>query len=271
VAHPQIAAFARMADGNDMPLRKIEGQKTLLGRTMHTIVYDPKNDEISVPQDFAHAIMTYRGDADGEATPLRILQGPKTLLNGPERHAVDWVNDETYVPQGNEILVFNRRDNGNVAPKRIFKGPDTKLGADAMAVDTLNNLLVVVGPYEAEGLKIRMYPRTATGNVKPLRQVGGPKSMIKRLGGPFALHQPKGWIVMTMRPAEAGVLGGDDSFTGIWSVFDDGDVPPRWTIGGPRGALIMPRGVAIDEKNKNIIVTDKRLNAILTYHFPEIF
>jgi hypothetical protein len=29
--------------------------------------------------------------------------------------------------------------------------------------------------------------------------------------------------------------------------------------------------VAIDEKNKNIIVTDKRLNAILTYHFPEIF
>ena len=33
----------------------------------------------------------------------------------------------------------------------------------------------------------------------------------------------------------------------------------------------MPRGVALDEKNKNIIVTDKRLNAILTYHFPEIF
>jgi len=271
VAHPQIAAFARLADGNDMPVRKIEGQKAKLGRTMHSIIFDPVHDEFSVPQDFAGAILTFRGDANGEESPIRIIQGSKTLLNGPERHTVDYVNNEIYVPQGNEILVFNRLDNGDVAPKRIIKGPDTKLGADAMAVDPVNNLLVVVGPYEDEPLKIRIYPRTAEGNAKPLREIGGPKSMIKRLGGPFALYPPKGRIIMTMRPREAGVLGGDDSFTGIWSVFDNGDVPPRWTIGGPRGDLVMPRGVALDEKNKNIIVTDKRLNGILTYHSPEIF
>lgn len=271
MAHPQIAAFARLADGNDMPVRKIEGQNTKLGRTMHSIIYDPLNDELSVPQDFAHAIMTFRGDADGQDAPIRIIQGPNTMLNGPERHTVDWINDEIYVPQGNEIIVFNRLDEGNVAPKRIIKGPDTKLGADAMAVDTVNNLLVTVGPYEEEGLKIRMYPRSAEGNTPPLRQVGGPRSMITRLGGPFALIPERGRIVMTMRPREVGVLGGDDSFTGVWSVFDDGDIPPQWTIGGPRGDLIMPRGVAIDAANQNIIVTDKRLNAILTYHFPEIF
>ena len=271
MAHPQIAAFARLADGNDMPVRKIEGQKTKLGRTMHSIIYDPAHDELSVTQDFAHAVMTFRGDANGEDGPIRIIQGPKTRLNGPERHTVDWINDEILVPQGDEIIVFSRTDNGDVAPKRIFKGPDTKLGADALAVDPVNNLLVVVGPYEKEGLKIRMYPRTAEGNVKPLREVGGPKSMITRLGGPFALYPPKGRIIMTMRPREAGVLGGDDSFTGVWSVFDDGDIPPHWTIGGPNADLIMPRGVALDEKNKTVIITDKRLNAILTYHFPEIF
>ena len=271
MAHPQIAAFARLADGNDMPVRKIEGQKTKLGRTMHSIIYDPAHDELSVTQDFAHAVMTFAGDANGEDGPIRIIQGPKTRLNGPERHTVDWINDEILVPQGDEIIVFNRTDNGDVAPKRIFKGPDTKLGADALAVDPVNNLLVVVGPYEKEGLKIRMYPRTAEGNVKPLREVGGPKSMITRLGGPFALYPPKGRIIMTMRPREAGVLGGDDSFTGVWSVFDDGDIPPHWTIGGPNADLIMPRGVALDEKNKTVIITDKRLNAILTYYFPEIF
>ena len=140
-----------------------------------------------------------------------------------------------------------------------------------MAVDTVNNLLVVVGPYPDEPLKIRIYPRDASGNTKPLREIGGPKSMINRLGGPFALYPPKGRIIMSMRPREVGVLGGDDSFTGVWSVYDDGDIPPHWTIGGPRGELIMPRGVALDEKNQNVIITDKRLNAIFTYHFPEIF
>jgi hypothetical protein len=33
----------------------------------------------------------------------------------------------------------------------------------------------------------------------------------------------------------------------------------------------MPRGVAIDEKNRSIIASDKRLNAVLTFYFPEAF
>ena len=28
---------------------------------------------------------------------------------------------------------------------------------------------------------------------------------------------------------------------------------------------------ALDVKNKNMLVSDKRLNAVLTFHFPEIF
>jgi hypothetical protein len=33
----------------------------------------------------------------------------------------------------------------------------------------------------------------------------------------------------------------------------------------------MPRGIALDVKNKNMLVSDKRLNAVLTFHFPEMF
>ena len=66
-------------------------------------------------------------------------------------------------------------------------------------------------------------------------------------------------------------LSSDDSFVGIWSVHDSGDVPPKWTIGGPKGVLKMPRGIALDVKHGNMMVSDKRLNAVLTFHFPELF
>ena len=55
------------------------------------------------------------------------------------------------------------------------------------------------------------------------------------------------------------------------SIEDNGDVPPRWRVGGPKGVLLMPRGVALDPKHKELIVSDKRLNAVLTFSFPEMF
>jgi hypothetical protein len=73
VAHPQIAAFARLADRVQSPARRIEGQKTLLGRTMHAIHYNEVRDEIVVPQQFAQAILTFRGGATGEEAPIRII------------------------------------------------------------------------------------------------------------------------------------------------------------------------------------------------------
>ena len=87
---------------------------------MHSIIYDPIHDEISVPQDFAHAILTFRADASGEQPPIRILQGPDTRLNGPERHTVDPVNNEIFVPQGDEILVFDREAVGNTGATSAF-------------------------------------------------------------------------------------------------------------------------------------------------------
>jgi hypothetical protein len=62
-----------------------------------------------------------------------------------------------------------------------------------------------------------------------------------------------------------------NSFVGIWSIRDNGDVPPRWKIGGPRSTLKKPRGVALDPAHKEVIVADMRLNAVLTYFLPELF
>ena len=257
-----------MANTNTKPTRKLEGQKTLLGRTMHSIAYDPIHDDFTVPQPFAQALLTFRGGATGEEAPIRVIQGPHTQLEAPERLDVDYVNNEIIVPLGESILVFPRGQNGDVAPIRVLKGPNTTLGAEAVGVDTVRNLLVAAGVGK-DGLFFRIFNRTAQGDTKPLRMIGGKNSKFGRLCGPFDMYSPKGGIIATGRGP--GLLASEEAFMGIWSDEDNGDVPPRWTIGGPHGIFRMPRGVAIDEKHKSIIASDKRLNSVLTFYFPEAF
>jgi hypothetical protein len=271
VAHPQIATFARLADANAKPIRKLEGQKTLLGRTMHAVAYDEIHDEFMVPVPLSQSILIFRGAAQGDEAPIRVIQGPKTQLIEPERLAVDPVNNEIYVPHDDTILVFPRAANGDAAPVRILRGPDTGLGAGAVGVDTIRNLLVVGGGGGGQGggSRFRIYDRTAQGNTKPKRVIGGPNSGFLSMGGPFAVYSPKGWIITTVRGR--GELASNEAYLGIWNVEDEGDVPPRWRVGGPNGVFQMPRGVTIDAKNKSIIASDKRLNAVMTFYFPEAF
>src|SRR5204863_3062951 len=120
--------FARLADGGAKPMRKIEGQKTYLSRTIHAIAYDEVHDELVLPVPFPQAILTYRGAANGEEPPLRVIQGPLTQMNSPNRLGIDSVNGEIAVPEGDRVLIFRREANGNVAPIRVIKGPDTELG-----------------------------------------------------------------------------------------------------------------------------------------------
>ena len=234
---------------------------------MHGIAYDEIHDEFTVPQQFAQAILTFQGGANGEVAPLRVIQGSRTRLESPARVAVDGVNNEIYVPEEG-VLVFDRLANGNVAPKRVIEGPDTGLGAGDVHIDPVNNLIVVsVGEGGGRGTRFLVFDRTANGNVKPKMTIRGPRSM----GGPFAIYPPKKLIIATNRPTGAA-LSGKDSYLGVWSYersSDDG--VPLWTIGGPNGIFEMPRGVALDVKNKSILVSDKRLNSVFTFLLPEMF
>ena len=144
--------------------------------------------------------------------------------------------------------------------------------AEAVAVDTVHNLLVVGGAARRGEARLFIFNRTDEGNAMPKAVIGGPKSRLHILGGPFAVYPPKGEIIASVRGgSEYGLLASDEAFVGIWSTQDNGDVPPRWTIGGPKGVLRMPRGVALDPQNKSMLVSDKRLNAVLTFYFPEMF
>ena len=278
MAHPQIAAFARLAKENAMPTRLLAGQSTRLGRSMHDIRYDAVHDEFLVTNPFAQAILVFRGGASGEEPPIRIIQGPTTQLTGglfsggADRLDVDPVHDEIFIPGGDRILVYPRTGNGDVPPLRIIEGPDTRLRrVNSIAVDPLHHVVVAgTGSRYQDGYAaILIYNRTAEGNVKPRGMIMGPKT------GLISVHQlrvnpDRGWIVM----AQAGSYGDlepEEVFIGVWSINDNGNVAPRWKLGGPNSIMKKPRGIALNPKDKEIYVADMRLNAALTYYFPEIF
>jgi hypothetical protein len=259
-------------------------------RTIHDMAYDNVHDEIIVPSFYAFAILTFRGDANGNVAPVRKIWGPHTRLKNPQAVAVDGVHGEIFVPQGNQVLVFPREADGDVAPIRVVEGPDTGLGAGRVTIDPVHDLLITANATgeaaEAGGggggrgggrrlAAIRIFDRTANGNAKPLRIITGEATKDAWL---MTMYPEKGVIFAVVRPGNTGGLEGDisgryllDDYVGVWSVFDNGDVPPRLTIGGPNVLLKDARGIAVDPKSKDVMVSDKTLNAVFRFHVPEAF
>jgi len=257
-----------------MPKRLIQGQATKLGRSVHNIRYDPVHDEIIGAHPVAQAILVFRGGADGNEAPLRVIQGPKTQLWDPDYVGVDGVHNEIYVSSGERVLVFPQQANGDVAPLRVIEGPDTMLGrmrGAPQVVPELNLMVVAAGniPGKPGNGKLLIFNRTDNGNVKPLRVISlGPKAGY--FGGDFVVS-PKGFILI---PGGGGGEGGEggqaNSVIKIWSVYDNGDVPPRWIFGGPKSKLA-GGNVALNSKLKEIIVHTGDENGMSGYSLPEIF
>ncbi len=137
-----------------MPVRALEGQKSMISRTMHSLAYDSVHDEIVVNSPLAQAILMFRGSANGEEPPARFIQGPHTQIQGTDydgndKMTYDEVHGEIIIPvAGPKVLVFSRESNGDAAPIRVLAGPDTQIrgsrrGHPLVGVDPVNNLLIV--------------------------------------------------------------------------------------------------------------------------------
>lgn len=264
-----------MAQENTSARRKLEGQKTLLTRTMHDLAFDPIHDEIVVTSPFAQAILTFRGGATGEEPPVRVIQGPHTRIvedRALDRVTIDPVNNEIYViTSASNILVFPREANGDVAPIRVIGGPDVPIGSrPGMRVDPIRNLLVV-GTGQGGGGQggMLVFDRLATGNARPRAVIPGP-----RTGDQFALYPPAGLIITH----NSGIIEG-------WSL-DEGlrlfanatgnekpDYRPRWRITGqiPESYRGGGSGIALNPANKEILTASGPQNTIWTFSVPEAF
>lgn len=231
---------------------------------MHDVHYNPVDDEIVVPNPFANAILTFRGGANGQEAPIRTIQGPNTELGGPDRLAIDVVHREIFVPNrewpnGSAVAVYPLDGSGDVRPTRILGGPDTKLGRNdpSVAIDPLHNLMVVSN---REAKSILVFDRNASGNTKPLRVIRGPNTLIGNING--LVVYPEGKLVMLAIPGHG---------IGMWSLDDDGDVPPKWAVTGSQTTLKAPFAVALNPKDKEIYVTDMGLNGLVVFSTPEVF
>jgi len=287
VNHPQIAAFARLARENTPYLRSIEGQKSLLGRTMHDLAYDPIHDEIVVTSPLAQAILTFRGGANGQEAPIRVIQGPRTGIMGvgaTGKVSIDPHNNEIILATPKqEIRVFAREANGDVAPIRILSGPDTRLNlgrqttgggnTPAIRIDPIHNLLIVpiagqgddarpINFNEGDGEwgrggQVLIFDRTARGNTKPRAVIRGPV----RLGNQFEVYAPNRLMLTHSR----------DTLE-LWKIPDSGESSePPLRIPAPLGRSSADTGIALDPAHKEVIIASAAGNRILTFSVPEVF
>jgi hypothetical protein len=194
-----VLSFRGDFNGQDAPIRVLQGPKTRIQRP-DTLYVDPIHDEVFVDQGDT-AILVFDRTASGDVPPKRVIEGKKTLLRSIFGVAVDPVRnlllvanrseggEDSDVPDG--VLVFNRTDEGDVAPRAIIAGPltgilrirqlevDPERGLVFVAVknnfDSYNLKDALPGPWNPDrpGF-IGIWNVTDNGNVAPRGVIKGP-------------------------------------------------------------------------------------------------
>lgn len=281
MSQPRISVYAGSANGNVVPTRIIQGEKTLQARTSHYIAIDTVRDELIVPNPFAQAILFFRGGADGNEPPRRVLQGPKTMLSQPDNVAVDAVHKEVYVAQftNDAILVFSNTAQGDAAPLRWLRGPKTMLDRPIrVEVDPINNVMAVVNDHQ-----ILIFDRTAEGDTPPKWVLSGPKAGVgTSVGTRDVKLYPQGRKIIagglirdtsraaddpTPRAAGFGYRG--QRFIGAWNYGDTGDVPPVIQLNSTPLSRVPGSRLAINPDNQELIVGGD--GVVHVYSLPEMF
>ena len=124
-----VLVFRGDAKGEEAPIRVIQGPHTDILRP-ETVALDLRHNEIVVGEDGGKDILVFSREANGDSTPLRVIRGPKTRLDevrgvavDPGRNLIVVSSRSNHEPTG--IFIFNRTDNGDVAPRAVIAGPNT--------------------------------------------------------------------------------------------------------------------------------------------------
>jgi hypothetical protein len=208
---------------------------------------------------------------------------------------VDPVHDEILVGDttARTIFIFDRRANGDVAPKRALYGDKTRLlDVVGVATDPVRNV-IVAATRSASTIGLVTFNRTDTGNVEPRTVIAGPhtglghfrqvavdsatgriflaqQSMREKQLEPYRGDRPRTPEEFEKaREASTGRTG--PGFIGVWDIDDNGDVPPRALIQGPASRLIAPGGVALNPKRGEIYASDGGSSAYYAYILPQFF
>ncbi len=202
-----VVVYRKMAEGDEKPLRTIQGKATLL-EDPHGVAVDTGRDLLFVA-NYGNArqpgvggsgtfqppsISVYPRTASGDVAPVAVIKGPNTQLNWPAGIAVDPEGGELFVANdaADSILVFRVTDQGNATPLRVLKGPRTRLkNPTGVTLDLENGELWVsnFGNHSAT-----VFSLTADGDTPPLRTIrAAPQEKLALgIGNPGAVaYDPK--------------------------------------------------------------------------------
>lgn len=247
-----IRVFPAYADGDVAPLRVLDSP--ILGQ-VRTLSLDPLHGEI-VATASGCCVAGFALNASGSAPWLRMLSwgggsGSVTQLNSPASLAYLAASDEVAVadsdagpPYAPKVLVFNRTDAGNTAPKRVLQGAQTGLGdwAGGIAWDGGAHVLYVAAntsnPDSTISARILAFDDQANGDVVPLRTIAGAATQLEL---PPGAHL-QGLAIDPNRQRLIASVSADtnaaDNRLLVFSLVDNGNIAPLQTIGGTNTGML---------------------------------
>jgi DNA-binding beta-propeller fold protein YncE len=268
ILNDSIRVYGRTDSGNIAPTRIISGASTGLSHPKG-IAVDTVNNEILVNNNVANSlndsIMVYGRTVSGNIAPIRTISDISFGVSYPGSIAVDTVNNEIYEVSAFDIAnvggmikvysitVYGRTDSGKTVPVRTISfSSSTGLvapQAQGITVDTVNNEIFV-----ADNLNdaIKVYSRTDTGNVAPIRSISDAST---------GLSNPRGIAVDTVN--NEIFVGNRGSIT-VYGRTDSGNIATLRTISGANtglsgasGFVVDPVHIAVDTVNNEIFVANK--------------
>jgi hypothetical protein len=238
-----VDVFPLGANGNVAPSRAlIDGPNSGLSDPRMAIIDTAHNEMIVASAN--DSIRVYTRLASGDVAPVRVISGSNTKLSNPISVGYNPSTDEVFVDSydvgGSQIpgvLVFNRTDSGNVAPKRFISGSNTQFGTftNYVALDVPNGELFAQGD---NGQGVVVFNLTDSGNVAPKRNLTGSSTDITSIGGIVVDDVNNRLLVTNQDSLDLAVFA--------FARTASGNTPPVSAISGPATGLSNPFGLALD-------------------------
>jgi hypothetical protein len=209
---PAVVVYPKNADGNQAPLRIVEGDKTLLAE-VHGIALDTKNQVMYAVNQGATSSNTSNGGWGRDLKP-----GSPTVEWTPDSERWKYLVPGSGKVMPPSITVYPLKANGDAAPVRIIQGPLTQLDWPVhISLDVDRQELYVANSVADD---ILVFRATDNGNVAPIRILKGPHT---------GLGKPHGVFVDTKNDELIAANFGNHSST-VYKRDASGDTPPIRTI-----------------------------------------
>lgn len=198
--------------------------------------------------------------------PKRIIRGVKAQIQFINGIYIDPQNGDIYAVEtdtGDKIIIFNKDDEGNVAPKREISVPHRGF---SLAVDEEKQEIFVGVHYPPE---VAVFKKSATKDDKPLRRIQGESTRLSYVHGMALDPKNKQLFVANWgRVSDYSTPGTgrfEDPSISVYSLEADGDTPPLKIIRGDKTQLNWPSQMTMDPDTGEIYVANDMGHSILVF------